>query len=1528
MAKVRYKVPSQAASGADTFSDSLVGVQITDGSSQLTNTNFAIDRTLPERDTKEFKTIPFSDFLTLDTIKEEPNTTTLSDGTVVPKEKIKFKDDKLDAAKSLFGSLRSRLGVSLNRIISRYPAGLHANKDFIVGTGTDTAFNITYTSINNSTTFSIEKGKLFNPFDVVLNTPKSNTFTGSHNIIRDLYSSFKKYVLDLSGTTYNIIGYTEPNNENVLTFTINGNPFTGTTTDSNFLIRPNNAVTEEFFSSLDEIESLLLDRESNPKYTASFRVPRDSFDGGSTSLVSQTVSWPVSTDGWNLLITGLEYNEYLYKLTSLADEIDDYKSNIIVRFLTAPQLFEFDTEDQKSQSVFQLYGQSFDKVKKYIDNIAYMRNVSYDDIKNVPDILLKNLSQTLGLSTVNLFDEKSLNDSLYTRQDSTYGGVSLGKNLIESEYEFYRRLLVNLAHIYKAKGTRKSIEFFLKFLGAPEPMIKIDEYVYDVVDAPSSQTLQEDIYEAIQGTSSFLHITGYTGNSLTFAYLTGLTNPSTKVTRDEYPVDEDGFPRSITSTSQNIFFQKGAGWYDMTLDHRSSNIIDTQNSVLTGRTKYIKTKPKDFTYGEDYFDYYRTLPGLDYGFELESRIDNLKVDIVDNNSNYILNRKNVHIYLTSAQAVDYDIWRKSRNLQLVSPSLPTQTGYTFAEYLNIVLSEVIDNSNTVRYSKTYPTLEQIYNDYITNTGFTPYNFVSLNDFVENMSPYWVQVIEQFIPATTLWTGGNLIENNRFGRSKYVHRKPCQVFDLLDNLYPEDEVNNQTFVSEVMMFEPYFLTDDLDGFDGYLQFFPMFDIDGVRYSGSTDPVFVPNVVTYHPYNAPSVVLTPTLSPTLRYEIDPENRQIIQGYTAVTYALLSGLTTNITTQNNSEFGTLTYGNAKLYSGGTTNKFNPDYDTLKKLWKTAVIDTVNYINYYSGYTVDSYGDYSVTGTTKLKRLSCEFFTDGNGVDKVLFKSFKYGPHSCSVMKSFNFMLGYGTIAPDPTPTPTVTVTPTVTITPTITPTVTVTPTNTVTPTVTMTPTKTITPTITPTKTVTPTITPTITPTVTSSPVSVGTFTLDPQYGLKFSALTGTGLPAFSFPVTGANTSANFIGSISAQNITLRVYGTSILSSDGYNGITLYVNGNTISCTNVTTGSTTDGGTYVDKTFALPAVTAPDVIRISVASNQCPVSPSNTPTPTSTVTPTPIYFYFKLKRCDVDPNDPSNVYWTTNRYPSDYMSYGDVFDSSNFFYNVVDHSLTDQGGTISGSKSTQYSTCNDVPGHWVYVPPPPGVGLLIYTGATYNNSTDPCNLYESTIAANSTIVYLSGHTIPANGDYAYTTNICNTTYAGNSNYYASLVNSTRYTFTIGSGGYINNVSQCGAITPTSTPTPTPTASPIPSFFPITVSMMGMTGYNGTLTVYQSSDGVTYQSAQTLSVIDNEVQSSGFNGTPGYYYYLTVTRTGGGTSIKTNAYTDSANADINILSASCGNTSTSTASSPIQLPLTVVASTITFGGTIESGCR
>jgi hypothetical protein len=455
----RRKVPSQVASGAETFSDSLVGRQITDGTSQLTNTNFAIDKTIPEKDSKTFRTTPFSEFLTLDDLKSEESSAQTTQTKSEKKKSISFRGSKDDAGKSLFGSLKSRLSVSISNIIEKYPAAIMVDKDSSSSISGKTAHNISYNTSTKTTEFNIETGMFYNTFDIVYEAPKSSITPETVNPLKNFYSSFKKYVIEISGKTYDVLDYEQPDVNNVVTLIVSGKPFTGTTYDQSYIIRPNNGLTEEFFSGLDDLEQILLNRETNPKYRASFRVPRDTFDGNKTDLVTVEYIWPVAKDGWNLQIVGLAFDSYTSGLNNVAEEIDDYKSNLFVRFMSAPQLFEFDSEDKKAEALFQLYGQSFDKVKKYIDNIAHMRNVSYDGINNLPDILLKNLANNLGLGTAKLFDEKDLEEILYTRNDVQYSGLTIGKTLVDAEYEFYRRLLVNLAYIYKSKGTRGSLKF-------------------------------------------------------------------------------------------------------------------------------------------------------------------------------------------------------------------------------------------------------------------------------------------------------------------------------------------------------------------------------------------------------------------------------------------------------------------------------------------------------------------------------------------------------------------------------------------------------------------------------------------------------------------------------------------------------------------------------------------------------------------------------------------------------------------------------------------------------------------------------------------------------------------------------------------------------------------------------------------------------------------------------------------------------------------------------------------------------------
>ncbi len=210
---------------------------------------------------------------------------------------------------------------------------------------------------------------------------------------------------------------------------------------------------------------------------------------------------------------------------------------------------------------------------------------------------------------------------------------------------------------------------------------------------------------------------------------------------------------------------------------------------------------------------------------------------------------------------------------------------------------------------------------------------------------------------------------------------------------------------------------------------------------------------------------------------------------------------------------------------------------------------------------------------------------------------------------------------------------------------------------------------------------------------------------------------------------------------------------------------------------------------------------------TPTSTPTPTPTATPTP--YYLLLSRCDSAPNTVTG--WTMNAYTQSQIMVGDIFYSAGgFYYQVINYQTAqpNPAGTIDGTKSNDYTSCDQTPGHYVAPTPDPGQSILIHTGQTFSNTTEPCAMYESAIATNSRTVYLNGHNIPANGDYAYNTAACNVgdEFNGNSNYYAALANSTRYTFTIGSGGYINNVTACGAIpTATSTPTPTPTPTSIP---------------------------------------------------------------------------------------------------------------------------
>jgi hypothetical protein len=97
---------------------------------------------------------------------------------------------------------------------------------------------------------------------------------------------------------------------------------------------------------------------------------------------------------------------------------------------------------------------------------------------------------------------------------------------------------------------------------------------------------------------------------------------------------------------------------------------------------------------------------------------------------------------------------------------------TVEEFQSIVYSELIDAKN--RQSITaYPTLRLVYERYLDNNlcstngnGYGYYDMQKISSLVGN---YWVDLIEQFVPATAIWGSTLVYRNTVFDTQKYAYK---------------------------------------------------------------------------------------------------------------------------------------------------------------------------------------------------------------------------------------------------------------------------------------------------------------------------------------------------------------------------------------------------------------------------------------------------------------------------------------------------------------------------------------------------------------------------------------------------------------------------------------------------------------------------------------------------------------------------------------------------------------------------------------
>ena len=393
-------------------------------------------------------------------------------------------------------------------------------------------------------------------------------------------------------------------------------------------------------------------------------------------------------------------------------------------------------------------------------------------------------------------------------------------------------------------------------IGAPDALVEFNEYIYLADQKININEFNTQFANISGGTYSksvpvldptyvfTIQGSGYTG------FTTSTSLSDSNVTISDYPIDNFGYPKSPANTD-SYFFQMGSGWFESTPKHRSLEQVDLTTSVFTGSNPNYQTKLTPFSYGQDFLNVYRQLPYTTLGFNLRPAIDNNKswvnteVGTRSNfdggfnsfyntdNDNLVINVKNVDLFLNPSQGLVYDVWAMSNQynypipnegLNYVPPTYcdpnpvsiypskgdidwtvinPQPKNKSFFEFAQTFWKNTINVRNrqfaTDGGTSGYPTLQSIYWRYleseniigIANDNFT---YETMTQYVDGLGDYWIRLVEQMIPASTIWNTGVKLENSIFHRQKFVWRRqrgcqfvpvPCRPCELTTTIYNTD-----------------------------------------------------------------------------------------------------------------------------------------------------------------------------------------------------------------------------------------------------------------------------------------------------------------------------------------------------------------------------------------------------------------------------------------------------------------------------------------------------------------------------------------------------------------------------------------------------------------------------------------------------------------------------------------------------------------------------------------------------------------------
>jgi hypothetical protein len=634
-----------------------------------------------------------------------------------------------------FGSFYTQVANAINKIVDNFPYAFLSKS---INSGI-TIYDYSHDLVQNFSTFKVAFSSITNQGEIIYVSGRSEQSEAQF----DLYNETDSFEIQLSGnsqdlttgdTFFNTIHKIRSYNyslNNYLEFEVEGillpaESTTATTFNYPLYIRPSRERYGQYKKTISSLENHLLN-------DGTFLVP----DPDTDTFERIKFTWPRNIDGFAPDSYGSDFEEYAEDLLNAARSIDEEKTNIMVRTMLPENFIDLDSDDKIYRKLTTVYATEFDKIKNYIDGLAYAHSISYDGSESVPNKFISRLANLLGAKLPNAFTSENVLDYLSGEFDS------VGKPYEEYNLELWRRIMVNLVWLYKKKGTRDAISFIFKLLGAPECLFNLEEFVYDVKRNMASEALATLPNAEIENLPS-----EDTGPTITFQDILGDEDSETG---DGYPdVEFEIFQIGGPGRGNGQAFIDALGAdYDPTkrVDNIKSHTGDTR-AIVNSKEANVDLRPSR-AIECDVMDWYE----LGYGW---------------------WNWGTTSIAF-SALTVPFE-WQVE-DIDTVVPA--NMSAMTIHQWLDFIYTSNVNPRNRKTdgwqqgTTNTYRDLKKIYITYMLWTNNQESNrltFRKLEKFLGLLERNFQEFVPFLIPATTIFNNyGTTYGNHEFNRHRFVYR---------------------------------------------------------------------------------------------------------------------------------------------------------------------------------------------------------------------------------------------------------------------------------------------------------------------------------------------------------------------------------------------------------------------------------------------------------------------------------------------------------------------------------------------------------------------------------------------------------------------------------------------------------------------------------------------------------------------------------------------------------------------------------------